>query len=366
MLLLLASVVAPAAAGGGFASGAAYMGELAAGLSGAGHGQSRYFGLGSASVSYTLPVGSGELQWYGGAWWLHGNNYTNVLGDLNGVSNSAGIAAARLNHLTLEYSGREVRLRAGRFDIDDDFMAFASSDALINSGFGGPATATGNLPLATFPLAGLGALVEFAIADRMLFTGAVFDGDVGAESNDLIGFELGSTGVDGVLLLGQLSLGSGDADDPLRWLVGGAFHTGDFPRLDSGTADTSNGLVYAGVERYLGQWRGREVTSNIRFTAPTAPARNPVTLQFDAGMAIEGLLAGFDNRLSLGVLYVGSTGVAPVGEPAPDDEWVVEVNYRLFPVSAVYVQPTLQYINNRDLAGGSDTLLLMIRFGLEY
>lgn len=51
-------------------------------------------------------------------------------------------------------------LRLGKFDLDEHFMAFDSAANLINSSFAALASVTVNQPIATYPLAGLGALAS--------------------------------------------------------------------------------------------------------------------------------------------------------------------------------------------------------------
>ena len=194
----------------------------------------------------------------------------------------------------------------------------------------------------------------------MLFR-SIFDGDVGIEANDLIGFETGDSGVGGVLIMSEISHQFGRKDALGRLMFGGLFHSGDFERLDTPPRRESNGLLYAGVERVLISDGIRSLIANARVSGTPLSAVNTVDFQADAGLALENLFFVGRDRLSFGLMYLHSSTASNAA-----DEWVGELNYRVQTWARTYIQPGMQFIHNRDLLGDDHALVFVCRFGLEF
>ena len=348
-----------------------YTAEFLGATSGDDGVQPEFFGLAYASVDVVVPApGSiASRMFHASALWLHGDPVSDQLGENNGVSNIAGVSTLRLFHAWFEQRSDSHTVRVGKFDVDEHYMVSDAGALFTNSGFGAMATATTNMPLPTYPMAGLGALMGLPVGAGSQIFLAVFDGDVGSEDDEKDGLGLGSSGVGGVLLAAELRREYDRAWGPGTAKVGGMLHTGEFETFDATGDRDGNGIVYAVLDQVLWQQKGRLVTGFLRASAAPFSDRNLVTYQFDGGLIMRDPLSrGGAETLGLAVLNT------PFSDDARDDaqlvdassETVVELTL-LVPLGPnLTVQPSFQWVSGGTLGTGDDDALVAgIRLSMD-
>ena len=341
-----------------------YLVELTTDLNRLDTNRSNFFGLGLAGVTHESEFKDGTFSLHNSYLWLHGESLSNTLGDVNGFSNIFGPEVLRLNHAWLQYEKSAFTARLGRFDVDEHFMGFDSGANLLNSSFGALATATANMPLPTYPVPGLAGLARYEYAPNSTLTFTVMDGDVGDGSqHDNFGFDLGSSGVGGLLFLSEVRHSSVYFANSLL-LLGLAFHSGEFESF-SGNKVNNNGFIYVGIEREIYSQNNRSLIASLRLSAAPFNDRNVVTHQADIALAYRGAFNLPNGIISLGLVYAGLGNEFSATQNAESAEWVAELDYRYDLSKNFFVLPSLQYINGGTL-NCADIFVGMLRVGMSY
>lgn len=342
-----------------------YLLEIASDLADPDTNQTNIFGLGHISAKHLMSTRGGESSIRASAYWLVGESLTNVVNDLNGLSNIAGLEALRLAHLWYQYETDSFRVKLGRFDIDDDFMAFESGADLINSSFGAFANVTANMPVPTYPVPGLAALASFRWSTNTYLDIAVMDGDAGAESqHDNFGFDFGSSGIGGVFILTQFHHTLTTWADGANILLGVGLHSGEFDNFN-GRRNSGNGLIYGGIEKQLWSRDQQVLTTAVRLAASPFDDRNPVTYQADFTATYRGAFDINNGLVSVGFVYLDLSDEFSLSENAQASEWTAEVNYR-YDFSAHWsAVSSIQYIRGGTVNSNS-ALVGLLRIAWSY
>lgn len=105
---------------------------------------------------------------------VRGGDLSEVVGDLQGVSNIVGPPGTRLAeyHLVQVLAGGRVRVKLGKQDANADFVVSEGGGELVNSSFGLVPT----VPLPTYPAPALGAMVAWSAHERVLVATGIWDG----------------------------------------------------------------------------------------------------------------------------------------------------------------------------------------------
>lgn len=342
-----------------------YLLEIASDLSEPNSSLTNIFGLGHLSAKHIVTTGMGERTIRVSAFWLAGESLTNSVNDLNGLSNIAGLEAIRLAHLWYQYETEVSRFKIGRFDVDDDFMAFDSGADLINSSFGAFANVTANMPVPTYPVPGLAALASFRWNTDTYLDITIMDGDAGAESqHDNFGFDFGSSGIGGVFVLTQFNHTLTEWAAGANILLGVGLHSGDFDSFN-GQRKVGNGLLYGGIEKQLWSRDNRVLTTAIRIAASSFADRNPVTYQADFTATYRGAFNLNDGMFSFGFVYLDLSNEFSRSDNAKASEWTTELNYRYDFSPHWFVVSSLQFIDGGTVSSGSK-LVGLLRFGWSY
>jgi porin len=166
---------------------------------------------GAMGVQFTLLLGR-LVGWHGArifvfALGTHGGAPSDLVGDLQGVSNLEAPAAVRLEEAWLQQNllGNRLSWLVGRYDLYAEFYRLQSGALFVNSSFGiGPELAlSGVAGPSTFPNTAVGTRVEFKPSPNVVWRAAVLDGvPVGRPEGGIRLFAPG----DGVLLVGEVAL----------------------------------------------------------------------------------------------------------------------------------------------------------------
>ena len=167
--------------------------------------------VGAAGGEFTLLIGR-LLGWHGARLFVfalgtHGGAPSELVGDVQGVSNLEAPAAVRLEEAWLQQNLLDNRLSwlVGRYDLNTEFYRLQSGALFINSSFGiGPEFAhSGVAGPSIFPNTAVGTRVDFKPSPNVVWRAAVLDGVPVDRPGD--GTRVFAAG-DGALLVGEVAL----------------------------------------------------------------------------------------------------------------------------------------------------------------
>ncbi len=166
---------------------------------------------GAAGGEVTLLLGR-LVAWHGArifvfALGTHGGAPSDLVGDVQGVSNLEAPTKVRLEEAWLQQNLLDNRLSwlVGRYDLNTEFYRLQSGALFINSSFGiGPEFAhSGVAGPSTFPNTAVGTRVDFKPSPNVVWRAAVLDGVPVDRPGD--GTRVFASG-DGALLVGEVAL----------------------------------------------------------------------------------------------------------------------------------------------------------------
>ncbi len=335
----------------------------------------------SLGLDFAKLVDIPGLTAYVSAWILQGQGPTlSMVRSLSGISYIEAPAGARLADAYLRWDspGRTVRVKLGRFGIDEDFDQNSPAAALLDSNYTYRDIMANNLPGGgpAFSYEGPGAMLAVRPAAWLQLRAGLFGGDpVGLpvtappqslDPNGLL-FPLNA----GALIIGEADLSYNlSVLGPGRLLAGAIYDTLPMPDLrysasglsladpaaGSAREDSNEYILYAGLTQTL--WRGSE-GRRLRLFARGAyapPSQNIVTLDLQGGVAFDGPFAARpEDTLALAASYdrispqqAGLVGdlnaLGGPAQPIPTAEGDLELAYSARITPWLDLTPDLQYL----------------------
>jgi porin len=186
-----------------------YAGELVRSAAGGTRRGTTVPGAGGAQATFLL----GRLVgWQGASFFLfvlgtHGGAPSDLVGDVQGVSNLQAPANVRLEEAWLQQNllGNRLSCLVGRYDLNTEFYRLQSGALFINSSFGiGPEFAqSGAAGPSIFPNTAVGTRIDFKLTPSVVWRAAALDGVPVDRPGD--GSRLFASG-DGALLVTEVAL----------------------------------------------------------------------------------------------------------------------------------------------------------------
>jgi porin len=341
-----------------------YTGELVGDAAGGARRGATFLGRGGAQVSLFLRR---LVGWRGARVFVfvldtHGGAPSDLVGDVQGVSNLQAPANVRLEEAWLQQNllGNRLSWLVGRYDLNTEFYRLQSAGLFVNSSFGiGPEFAhSGVAGPSIFPNTAVGTRVDFKPSPNVVWRAAVLDGVPVDRPGD--GTRVFAAG-DGALLVGEVALlarpdtvgaprqrrfgiGRGRTRSyAAKVALGAWYYTARFPDLSDTTQHRGSGGAYligdltvrsltAFAQLGLGDGRvnqiGGYLGGGFTFTAPFSSRA-----QDALGLAVAGARNGSH--------YERAQTAA--GGPAAG-ETSVELTYLAQLGSWLTVQPDVQYV----------------------
>lgn len=258
-----------------------------------------------------------------------------------------------------------LRVKAGKIDANVDFAALPCATGFISAnGSWDPAL----IEMPTYPDPATGVLAFYTPNDCFYCGAGCFDG----ATHD--GIHTGSSGPatffsdsrsDSWYLIGEAGLnwkqlGSLAAG---RAYIGGWYHSGDFVRFDSTTADGTGGLYLAAQQQLITRGEGDEQKDKGLFAFARAAFADDsiatIRTHVSAGLVTKGTFEGRDSD-EAGLMW-------SFADLSPDsgtsgNESIVELYYGLALAGSVTVTPNFQWVHN---PGGDPTLDDAVLIGLS-
>lgn len=308
--------------------------------------------------------------------WLQGSDPSSAyIGNFDEVSGIAGVATARPYQIWLQqrFLNERLTLKAGWVTLDVDFMNSTGANLFTNASFGSPVqTWNGNFTAPVYPVAALGAALEWKVDDRHELQFGAYDGDTGGERGNLRTSNTRVAGDDGAALLLEFSRSYTLAGRPGTWKLGSGWNTGLTTVNDTGSMSHGNGHAYVIIDQTLLNGRTQDADDRLAmFTrlgcAPWAE-RSVVDFSLDFGFTGAGLRKG--DLWGAAVTYVSFSGSfvaaqAGAGTFSTTSETTLELTYKTSLSEWLTLQPTLQYvITPQD--GAQDATVLGLVMGVTF
>jgi porin len=190
------------------ATSLSYSGELVGDASGGVRRRATYVGAAAAqfTISMRRIVGWPGLQLFAFVLGTHGGAPSDLVGDVQGVSNLEAPSRLRVEELWLQQNvfGNRLSVLAGRYDLSSEFYRLQSASLFVNSSFGiGPELAlSGAGGPSIFPNTAVGARIAYKPSPNVVWRAAVLDGvPVDRAHHEMRIFGRG----DGALLVGEIA-----------------------------------------------------------------------------------------------------------------------------------------------------------------
>lgn len=164
--------------------------------------------LGNIDITATLSTEKANL-WEGGtffAYYLnnHGKSLSQYVGDMQGVDNIEANPHSRLYQFWYKQEFTNFSITIGQHDLNSEFCVSEYGVSFINSSFGIQPDISTNIPASIFPLATLGAILNYKVSDNISVLAAVYDGDPGDQDSNPNSLEITLNKTEGTISILEL------------------------------------------------------------------------------------------------------------------------------------------------------------------
>jgi porin len=350
--------------------------EIFSNLSGGNKTGTSVFGVLELGVDFDMDMLAG---WQGTSFhisglWAGGEDPSVNVGDFNTLSNIAAPDSVFFYEAWLQkyFLDEKVRIKLGQMAVDSDFMGSEYGGVFINSAFGMLPTFSGNTAVSTYPLGGLGALIQYALTDATYFQLGVYDGDAGADDEHGVDYDFGSDeGTAIVYEIGTSGLTRGGLNGAYK--LGGLYHTGEFTDLRDESTEHDNYNFYVVVDQpLLNKTDGDpKLAAFLRASYSPQEERNTVNFYIETGINLFSPFTGREADIfGVGIFHTDfSTDTVKdlqLTEPhVNDSEQVLEIFYQAVVTPWLVVKPEFQFIFD-PMLGEDDAIIFGTRFEISF
>jgi len=298
------------------------------------------------NLDLMLSVDSEKLGlWQGGTLFVyglrnHGGDPTaNLIGDLQTASNIEAPDQFIVYEAWYEQQWLDggLSILAGLHNMNSEFYVSEYGSLFLNSSFGiGPEVA-GNVTASLFPRAALGARARIRPSASVYLQAAVYDGDPATRS---------LSAREGHMVIAE----AGVTRDDASYKIGSWLHTAD--RFFAGRLYANDYGAYGVVDQPLFVFDGGARLGLFAHVGWVPAGRNAITRYAGGGVHLQALIPGRDEDL-LGLAVARA-------DTHLDAETTFELTYRLVLTPWLFLQPSLQWIDNP----GGDATVRSARVGL--
>ena len=346
--------------------GLTYTGDFVNGLSGGIKSGTCYLGYLSASAKISS---EGLRLWKNGSFTV---NFANThgatpsesrIGDYQGASNIEAGNRTFFMELYYKHELKSLQLSAGILDMNSAFCVNSFGATFINSSFGLHSTFSDNVTASVFPNTGLGAVVAYELKSKSFFKVGFFDGNPNFLTLHPAVYSSPFEGSDGFMTIGELSYEAGAfAGEAGSYRIGAYYHSHNESIAvdDNSIGESTYGFYFVGNQT-LGAYSeaGNPIDAFLQLSySPVNTHTNQ--LYVGAGCILRDVAFQKDE---LGLAF----GYAKLKNHYYDSEKVVELTYKCWLHSCIYLQPDLQLVLNpsRFNVSTPNALVAMLRFGVE-
>jgi len=306
--------------------------------------------------------------------WAGGDDPVDHTGSFNTPSNIAAPDGIFFYEAWLQkaYLDEKLRIKLGQMAVDSDFMGSDYGGVFINSAFGMLPTFSGNTAVPTYPLGGVGLVVQYAPTDYTYIQLGVYDGDAGDDNEHGVDYDFSSEeGAAIVFEIGTTAFSPGGLAGVYK--LGGLYHTGEFKDYQDGSTKQDNYSIYMVADQPLLNQVNGDPKLAVFLRAGYSPQeeRNSVAYYVETGL---NLFTPFPGReadvFGIGFFHTEFSADAiwdlQITEPhVSDSEQVLEIFYQAEITPWLVVKPEIQFIFN-PLLGAEDAIVFGTRFETSF
>ncbi|MFW5872724.1 MAG: carbohydrate porin, partial [bacterium] len=251
----------------------------------------------------------------------------------------------------------------GQHDVNTFFSTTENASDFTNSSFGISPTISLNVPVPTFPIAALGAMVKYNFNPDFYIATGIYDGEPGFPKYG-INFDL--AGKQGILSTTEIGL---DIQESLgtSLKVGGFIHTGTFEDIvDTTNTFQNNSSLYLLVEQEILK---RDICGlNSFLQVGYSPGdQNLIKYYLGSGLIFDGLL-GKKGRTGLGMAAIfRNPEMVRENNNLNVSEWDIEFFHRFSVNDHIDFQPGLHYIIQPGaMKEMNNAFVAMFRINIEF
>jgi len=326
--------------------GASYTGESVSNVRGGQATGSAFLGTADVSVQLDLPSGG---VWFAEVLFNHGQNPSDFIGDIQGVSNIADNAGVRLLQFWYQHTWHEKHsLTIGWHDLNSEFYVSGHASLFTHSSFSIGPEITGNVPTSSWPETGLGVRFERR-NEHHYYHLEVYGGNPASNAVDIAN--------DGLMWIAETAHLVEDSTYKLGvWL-----HTADKTAPDGQVYSKDYG-AYMILDYVV------DDTWGLFLQAGTTPQdRNDIASYIGLGLHVHGVFAGRgDDVFGIAMARAGFSPLYQSAHNSAFAETVVEVTYDIAVTEHVSVHPAYQWI---QYPSGDKTLaaanVVILRFEMD-
>jgi porin len=321
---------------GPFEMEASYIADFYGNFSGGLNTGIGYLGMANLKIGFDIEQAG---WWRGGSFFIngastHGKSPTeNFVGDFQVVSNIDAGDLIYLHELWYKQVLGNVEMHFGLQDLNAQFVASENGGYYLNSSFGIPPVISSNVPVPIFPLTGLGASLSWAVNDKVLLQGAVFDGSPTDFDENPYNLKWSINRDEGLLLIAEGHYTTKIAQKQGTYQLGTYYHTGIVNSF------SRNYGFYLLADQTLWQDSDEQKIDFFGQFAFSPGSINTHNLYVGAGLNYHGLIKG-EHSNTLGVAFAH----AGFHRAFHKHETLVEAffNYQLN--NSISLQPDIQFV----------------------
>lgn len=336
------------------------------------------------------------LSFYADILNTHGEQPSELVGDIQGVSNIAAAPYTRVYEAWAQYNLFETSILFGRFDLNTEFYRLSSSSLFLNSSFGiGPEfSQSGPAGASVYPDTALGARFAYKPEPNVVFRVAVMDG-APVERPSSFGGVFSSK--DGLLIMSELAFLTRPGVEPepgaMRSLIGrmsslppyadkiaigGWYYTTSLDDLSelsaNGTPVMHRGSSgeYFLLDKRLFESGGAHINGFLQVGLGD-PRVDRVGSYIGFGLAADGLNSSRPNDrmgIAIAIAKNGShfqNASSAAGTPYDSAETALEFTYVTEATRWLAIQPDLQYVIHPGATPGTpDALVFQIKIEASF
>jgi len=349
---------------------AKYNGDVATNLHG-GISQGTVF-LGNIEIVVGLDTEKANL-WNGGTFFIHGlNNHgksiSALIGDFQGVNNIEATSNTRLYEFWYKHQIGNVSLLIGQHDLNSEFANTGSGAIFINSSFGIQPDISLNADTSIFPVATLGALVQWDFYSNFAILAGIYNGNPGDEMSNPHSLNWKISKIDGAMTIMEIHY-SPKTRLQGKYKLGFWNHSAD-STINNKLYKNKFGFYFiADKDIIKGSNDSNKRLSSFIQIGVSPTGHSTITNYFGAGLNYKGLLPKRTNDiLGLAIAHGNfNKNLDFNNDDSFKNETAIELTYFLPLNENISIQPDMQYVINPGTDHSvNNALTSMLRMTLEF
>jgi len=310
------------------------------------------------NIDFTLTFDTERMNlWKGGSFFVyalnnHGKSLSDLVGDFQVVDNIEALSNTRLYEFWYRQEIGNVSITLGQHDLNSEFaISEYGIDAFIHSSFGIQPDISTNIPVSIFPVATLGAIIQWKISESLRFVNGIYDGDPGDELENPNSLTIKLGNKEGVITIHELQLSTNNNSIRKNTYKLGLWNRTTDIISDGVKYKNTQGIYFITDQLLFGEDEKRDQGLGVfaQIGIPLRSETGSIKSYLGGGLVYHGIFSGRDED-TMGIAF-GRASFSDVyrkehKKNAFENETAIEFNYKLVVNSHFTIQPNFQYVIN--------------------